>query len=418
MTTTTTTTLVQTTSTRTRTTTTTISTKAAPATSSTIRHYIQAVTARASSGHANEHRQLTLHYNSIRIDNRPRIKVSFLQHGQNIGFSLLFDTGSDITHIVRAHGPEDVGDQIRPGYSLQDGIDSSLEPVNRPASWGEGYLDVGVVSETRGAHRVLFGSDLKMKSVDIIRRIREVAQLYSESTKFVHDIEIDLTTKMTSGLTGIGLFGAGPTSHFVRAAGAFAYVGPPVDYDGAATASAGTLHILGRDGGEHLNGFCRTDTTIEFFPLAGHDNSSHWIVGGSMESGPIRHQGLYIVDTGASGVYVTPDILRAIKASLVESGASREPTPPGHKLRYNNCFRYQSLPTIDVTVGTGSSAVTVSLTPEDYILPDLLPDGTCVLNLWDGTVGRRQLLGIKVLSKLLTVFDQTRNRIGFCHIRS
>ena len=387
-------------------------------TRSTIQHYIQAVTASGSRGHQNEDRPLTLHYSALMLDDRPRVKINFLGNGRNIGFSLMLDTGSERTHIVRANGPEDIGANGLLGYSQQDGIDSSLEPVNRPARWREGYLDVGLAPETGGRHTLYYGSDMHLKSVSVIRTIREVGQLYSEATKFVFEVEIDLTDKMQNGFTGIGLLGAGPTSHFARTAGVFAFMGPPVDYNGSKKASAGSLHIIGQDGGEHLNGVCRSGANIEFFTLEGHDNSKHWVVRGAMESGAIRHEVSYIVDTGAAGVYVTSDILMAVKAALVESGAILEPRPPGHKLRYKNCARYQSLPTIEYTVGTGSSAVTVSITPDDYLFRKFLPEGTCVLELSEEKAGTSRILSISILSKLLTVFDQTRNRIGFCHIRS
>ena len=386
-------------------------------TRSATRRNIQGGTAQGSGVLRSDNRRLSLHYNPFESDFRPRVKVSFLAHGQDIGFSLVFDTGSDKTHILMAGGPDDVASDAPPSYLPEDGIDSSLEPVNRPARWMEGYLDVGLVAQTSGAGRLVYGTDDNPRPIDVTRRINEVAQLYSGATTFVHEIEIDLTTKVDNRFTGIGLLGAGRTSHFARAAGVFAYMGPLVDYSGWATASAGTLHIVGRDGGEQLNDFCRTGSNIEYFPLAG--NSIHWMVRGSIESGTMRHDLSFIVDTGASGVFVTTDILNAIKAALVASGAVLAAAVPGHLLRYDNCFRYRELPAVKYTVGSGPMAVSISLTPEDYIVGPSGPVGTCFLNLFDATAGTTsRLFGMELLSKLLTVFDETRNRIGFCHTRS
>ena len=368
------------------------------------------------SDYENDHLQLSLHCSPFERDPRPRVKVTFLAHGQNIGFSLMFDTGSIMTHIVLAEGLEVGAPDAPPSYLPQDGVDSSVEPVDRPAKWMEGYLDVGRVSKTAGAAKLMYGADDDRRRVDVTRRITEMAQLFSGETSFIHEIEINLTTKMEDRATGIGLLGAAPGSHFARAAGVFAYMSAQADYKHAP--SGGTLHIVGRESDEQLRTFCRPGSDIAFFPLHGPADRIHWLVTGTMQSGVIRHEVTYLVDTGATGIFVTSDILRAIKDALVEGGAVLEVAVPGYMLKYTNCFRYRSLPTIDFTVGSGPSAVTVSLSPDDYIIRRPGPDGACFLRLSDATARAGRLLGVEILSKLLTVFDQTRNRIGFCLIRS
>ena len=77
--------------------------------------------------------ELSLHCSHQGGDPRPRVKTSFQAHEQDIGFSLLFDTGSDVTHIVRALGTPEV--DAPPSYIAED-----AEPVSRAAKWGKDIL--------------------------------------------------------------------------------------------------------------------------------------------------------------------------------------------------------------------------------------------------------------------------------------
>jgi hypothetical protein len=383
---------------------------------------ITSMRADPSPGTVAEPVELSLHYNPFEYDPRPRIKVSFLAHGEDLGFSVMFDTGSDVSHILKANGTEAERVQLAdapPSYLPQDDIDSRDEPVTRPAKWGEGYLDVGFVGQVGGERDLHYGNDDAIRAVPVSSAISEVAVLYSGASKFTHEIEIELTKRIDNRHTGIGLFGAGRTSHFARAAGVFAYVGAVQDYQGWALASAGRLFI-GETDVAKLNRQCERGT-VQFFPLLPMMSRIHWVVAGSMELAgadvALRSDMTFIIDTGATNFYVTSELLAAVKAQLVASGAELISAKPDEYEQYMNCWEYQTLPHINIKLGTGANAVSVIMTPDDYVGYNRV-DGTCLLALKDSSAsGSNRLIGIKILSKLLTVFDQRNDRIGFCNTR-
>ena len=369
-------------------------------------------------------RELSMHYNPFVDDIRPRIKVSFLAHSQDIGFSLMLDTGSSVSHLVQARGtPEEAArlEHAPPSYLPEDGIDSSEEPVVRPAKWEEGYLNVGLVSQTAEGRDIVYGADGNTRAIPTTEGINEIAQLFSGSTSFVFEMNMYLTTGMDNRFTGVGLLGAGVTSDFARAVGVFAYMGPVVDYTGWALTSAGRL-FLGQRDVSVLNTHCARGSNIVFFPLLPQISSIHWTVSGSTElvrsSNRIVTHEYFIVDTGAAGVYVSRAILDAVTRDLEASGAVLISALPGHLKKYTNC-RIEALPNIIVRLGIGPQVVSVTVTPGEYIIRAGDPTAPfCFLDLSEGAVsGRARLVGMKVLSKLMTVFDSENRRIGFCNTR-
>ena len=67
-------------------------------------------------------------------------------------------------------------------------------------------------------------------------------------------------------------------------------------------------------------------------------------------------------------------------------------------------------------LGDGPSAVHVPLPPRDYIARRL--NGECTLVLTDSAVGQARIIGMNILSKMITVFDRRNDRLGFCITRS
>ena len=83
---------------------------------------------------------------------------------------------------------------------------------------------------------------------------------------------------------------------------------------------------------------------------------------------------------------------------------------------YANCPALHHLPIVTFKLGIGPSSVTVSLLPEDYILT--LLSGNCLLQIADSELDGARILGMNILSKMMTVFDHTNDRLGFCITRS
>ena len=365
--------------------------------------------------------ELSLHYTPQEFDVRPRVKVSFLAHGQDIGFSLVFDTGSHKTHILRASGTQEEVAALAdapPSYLPQDDVDSAHEPVSRPAKWMEGYLDVGFVAKTGGARVLQYGTDDKVRDIPIHSCITEVAVLFSGSQHFSFPIEIDLSTKMDNRYTGIGLLGAGRTSPFAELSGAFAYIGPMADYSGWAMTSAGRVLIGERDSWDM---FCGHNGRVKFFPTQPRISSVHWAVRGSITAegpgGVVNAATPFIIDTGAATSFVTSNVLEHIRAQLIAGGAQLVEAQTNERYaKYTNCPLSRHLPVVTFKLGDGPSALHVTLLPIDYIARGL--NGECTLVLSDSPAGQARLIGMNILSKMMTVFDRRNDRLGFCITRS
>ena len=365
---------------------------------------------------------LVLHFNPIHYDARPRATMSFIKNGQRIGFSLMFDTGSADSLILEFKGTPEERDAIGlspPAYMPIDEIDHSLEPVFRPAKRGEGYLNVGYVEgEVRN---IYFGTANDLRPVESNGRINEFAVLYSGGNFFGYEIEIELTKRITDPAIGIGLLGAGRMSHLAQSARIFSFMGPPIDYTGPATRSAGTLLIGERDESV-LNSNCLDGQELRFFPTRTEISKVHWVVGGSLTMKDKSGREFattdinWGLDTGAHSVFVTTGMKLAIKQAMLENGANLISDSPGKYPMYKDCPSAGVMPTFTFDLGTGTQAVPVVLTAKDYIRTYTGEySGYCSLEVSDSTPNQSvRLIGIQVLSKLFTVFDAENDRLGFC----
>jgi hypothetical protein len=294
--------------------------------------------------------------------------------------------------------------------------------VTRPAKLGEGYQNVGLVQRTGEARYLYYGTDDNARPVATNGRINEFAVLYSGEQAYAYEIEIELTKKIDNDFTGIGLLGAGRTSHLAKTAGIFSYLGPIIDYTGWATSTAGTVFIGERDL-SMLNQHCLGAEQLKFFPTRPEISPIHWVVAGSVEMKSMlgaessRANSNWIVDTGAQGVYVSSDMKAAIRQAMLDNGAEIISEQAGYLPKYRHCPSAEVMPSFTFYLGTGSQAVPVNLTADDYLRP-LGDTQTCFLELSDSTAsGSAKLIGIRVLSKLLTVFDAENDRMGFCNTR-
>jgi hypothetical protein len=93
---------------------------------------------------------------------------------------------------------------------------------------------------------------------------------------------------------------------------------------------------------------------------------------------------------------------------MVESGAR-----PNSFEKFTNCPKVDRSPNITFKLGNGPDAVSISLSEKDNIRRS---GSDCELILLDSTISNSHILGMDILSRLMTVFDQRNDRVGFCHI--
>lgn len=367
---------------------------------------------------------ISLHYGPNYQDLRPRITMSFKDNVKKIGFSVLFDTGSEKSHILECKGTKQELEALEnapPSYGNIDGIDHSAEPVTRPAKLGEGYQKGCHVQQTGEARVLLYGPLNKYIRFESNCRIKESAILFSGKNSFTFPIEIDLTRDVH--FHGVGLLGAAPSSHFANTVGIFSYLGPPIDSTVPTTRSAGTLFIGERDE-SILKSHCLEGHDLKFVPWVPEISLTFWGIRGSLTmDNESRNETVtsnmdWIIDSGADGSFVTREMLAAIKQAMLDNGAVIHPGTPGYMDIYRNCPSPKVMPKFTFHLGTGPEAVLVVITAKDYIRATD-SSGWCYLRVKDDTVLTPSIgfISRDILSKLLTVFDAENHRIGFCNSR-
>ena len=362
--------------------------------------------------------ELSLHYNPVIYDPRPRVKVTFLSHGQGIGYSLLLDTGAGGTSILRATGtPEELAAlaSAPPSYLALDS-----EPVSRPAKWNEGYLDACDAVRIGGNEIITFGSSNMLCDMHVHSTIQEQAMLFAGRERFSFPTDIALFSKVDYGNLGSGLLGADPTSRFAEASGVFAYIGPAVNYYGNYEDPAGRLLIGER---QSWDTFCADDGRVMFFSTLSQIERQHydWLVKGSVTvqgtESSVNTVTALLIDTGAVDSHVTTDVLNHVRARMVAGGARLvRPLTSRQFEEYQSCPTSEKLPTVTFRLGGGPDSVNVPLVPDEYIYRK--EDGNCYLKLSDHqTTDGDKIIGMTILSKIMTVFDRSNNRLGFCITR-
>jgi hypothetical protein len=348
----------------------------------------------------------------------------FIGHGQRIGFSLLFDTGSSDSFILEYRETPEEREAIGlspPAYMPIDGIDHSIEPVYRPAQRGEGYLNVGSIKQTGDARNIYFGTANDLRPVESNGKIKEFTVLYSGGKSFGYEIEIELTERTTDPAVGIGLLGAGRMSHLAKSAGIFSFMGPPIAYTGPATRSAGTI-IIGERDEAVLNSNCLEGQDLRFFATRTDISQVHWVVGGSVTMNDKSGREIattdtnWGLDTGAHAVFVTIEMKMAIKQAMLDNGAYLISDAPGTFPFYKECPSPEVMPSFTFYLGTGTHAFPVVITANDYIRSYTGENlGYCTLEVSDSAPSESiRLIGFQILSKLFTVFDAEHDRLGFC----
>jgi hypothetical protein len=329
--------------------------------------------------------QLESHWNTYEI--RPRIRVKFLNQNIPETYSLMFDTGSDLTFMRMAS-------------------------MGCPAWYG--YVDAKGVA--RDSPRSLsFGTDDFKHGLDVTRTVDELLEIEGNSENLHVDDTIGLF-KTCDEAMDTGLLGAGRGSAFSRAAGVFAYL-PALDH-------AGTL-LVGRN--HEWSSFCAEGYALTPFDLIDNDSAKHaWVVkGSSWLTAPdgqiiVGVENDWIFDTGASGLYVPESIASAIREAIIEADSSISGDRMPHEFDFiEDCDRTrQFLPTIKLVVGESEfETVTVRLRPIDYTGPIDPRTGQCQLRLSTSRIdhmGRGNLFGIRPLSNFLTLFNEIEGSLAMC----
>jgi hypothetical protein len=348
----------------------------------------------------------------------PRARIQFTESKENIGFSLLLDTGSHNSYIYLSREREVPRSDHKETY-----VPTKGEPVERPAWYGEG-LDLPDIARIKG-EELSFGSPSNSRKVNTYGYKAMDAVMFSGENAFsfrdaFYLAELSDQNDEVDG-AGIGLLGASPVSPFAVQAGVFSYLGQNYNRTTLWTSeasSAGTL-LIGETDISVLNQYCREGSEIKFHSLRSDLSPIDWVVGGSVSiqtpdgTESQRSYMNWVVDTGSTTIPVTSEIKEEIKKAMVAVGAKLVFDQPGSFIIFSDCPTADLLPSLIFHMGTGTDAVSVVLTPADYFVHKA---GVCFVDVNDKPSFTKDsmVIGMPVLSKLLTVFDAGKDRIGFC----
>jgi hypothetical protein len=349
---------------------------------------------------------IQLGYHSSLPDERPRVNVKFVGSNQDQVFSLLFDTGSEPSHIVRANAKKPA--------SL--GADAYNVPLCVPVK-GQGYIDKEFPGIGAGNRALWYGHDDCKRNVPVIRKVQDVIRLEGETDSFTFGIRIRLTSKMDTPFGGVGLLGAAATSDFAQHAGVFAYM-PPIRHEYGK--DAGTLIVGDRDFDNLANTYCKGKRLedIKFSSNYRRASLSNWVVQGSVSVGSseVRQEVNWLVDTAAIGFFVPQSIYDQVVNELRMKGAIVPPRYGFSKVHISDC-PFLTAPTISFEVGIGAQSIVLSVDPSEYLVNYAPVLQICTLNLDPAEVSwspGSHILGTGILRKLFTVFDSENSRMGFC----
>ncbi len=348
----------------------------------------------------------------------PYVKLSFLNEGRNLGYYAIFDTGAHRSYtFIETHG--NPFDRSHTFWEPRDWILDEREPIIRAAQDGEAYRQNPSIVP-RDPMMLGYGGDGEVRRFPSIGTIPENIRIFSGPSSFTfHEPRLYLVPP--PGDRTRLLLGASRASKFAAAAGAFAVI-PSRRSD-----QRGDWQLLiGQNSTIHAQMYCRFDEEpIQWYNMTGTTGHTAvegliWL-GASGSSRQVVQRVEMVIDTGATyKISVSPVMMDAVVAEIESHGPRRIPSNSSFP-RFENCTHslfYGHV--LDLNLIPGSH-----LTHDNPLSLRFSISGSlemhhrsqqCTLDWSIGTVGghNRILIGTKYLSEVVTVFDHTNERVGFC----
>lgn len=315
------------------------------------------------------------HFNPVKTDRKlPMVYLKFTHDGRKDVFPVLFDTGSPYVLLLEDNGPV-------PSYA-----------------WGPKYLEVGAATVQPFKSYQTYGPPDCPQSVETTGIIKERASLIGRvGGDFNFDVDLYLTSHIDQvELMGSGILGGSFVSDFAKSTERFAIIGG---------VSGGSIMI-----NPSIDEISSTHC-LEPLSFASNKSPTHWVVRGSNRCGDLSIDSTFSIDTGATSIAVPREVIEEAKEALERTGAtflyySWSPV-------FENCNDISGLQDIVFRLGD----IKVSIKASEYVAFGE-QDGQrfCYLSLREDVSGNDGsiVVGMPVLSKLVTLFDRSNNRVGFC----
>ena len=356
----------------------------------------------------------------------PYVKLSFLNEGRNLGYYAVFDTGSDISYTF-TETRDNLFNRSHTPWDPSNWIYDHGEPIIRAAQDGEAYRPNPSVVP-RNPTILRYGVADAIRGFPSFGTIQENIRLFSGPSNFTF-YEPRLFLVPPPGDRLRVLLGASRTSSFAAAAGAFAII--PSPYADTDIASNWQL-LMGQNSTIYAQRYCRHDEEpiFEWFrAIAPHHffavEGLMWLqVPGSSSRQSGQRLEMIIDSGGTNQIWLTPVMMNVVVAEIESHGPRRIPSN-GSYPRFENCTRsfIDAAEVSELRVMPGGpdspydeSALSLRF-PFRGSIDYHRSSQQCTLKWRIGALGEshnRLLIGTKILSKLVTVFDHTNQRVGFC----
>ena len=305
----------------------------------------------------------------------PTARVVFEEQGLHIVHSLLINTAVSRSSITFGGNAIIRDDMMHPW---------------RDATPTEGYIDTGAVRVPGGSMWNVM--ERIEESATLLRRVGSLdgPELTVPLLMYIRDD--DNSAVRTSGVAA-----GDRASEFAQAVGAFALI--PNQGDDRIDV------LVGQHDEVALSGHCAEDTRIQWTQVA--KDWVQWVATGSINGFETE----WVIDSSSEHLLVSPIVGDAVYeriysvAGPIDSG--RFISPIACDPNVANRF-----PGIRITV----SGVHVVLRGPDYVFEQ---NGQCYsrLRAFASNNPSDQILGIPFLKKVVSVFDSTNNRLGFCNAK-
>ena len=338
--------------------------------------------------------KIGIHYNMDLSDIRPRLNVTFLCEREIRQRSFLLDTASD--------------------KYLYPAADLFANGSATASQCADGYL---LLEETLPAIKpelVRFGSGKFAIDLQVTHLVREVALLTERpghsTCGYSFPLALSLTTSSLSSCEtnpGIdrGVFGASLGSDFSNSVNSFSFI--PQIFN----RTENNIGVLAINDIDYASQLCESE--LRYFPTD-PKLPLLWAVDGyiSMGGKPMSPVS-FILDTGATNVYVTEFVYTNVLEAIRKTGSFVR--GDSAKTLVSFCrFNMAAFPTISFVI---SHEIVLDLKPVDYLVNFSLISNSCELNIAKSAIHGREdvrLLGMRFLNKFITVFDRENRRVGMC----